>query len=152
MCHSWKKKTGKQSVSLFVRARIHFCYSHLQHTCVSWLIWTSNVNMLHVISCKCQFLTIVLKTTSWLLFRFRDQKVIKVRAILYERSYPCYAGNPERWRCPARQHWLPAHWSVVSCECVPRSTLIGAKIRVYELYVQAKSKEWLLSHTHYMNV
>lgn len=48
-------------------------------------------------------------------------------AYLYNWSYPCYAGNLERWRCPAPQHWLPVHWSGVSCECVPRLNLIGGK-------------------------
>lgn len=64
-------------------------------------------------------------------------KIISVLAYLYNWSYPCYAGNLERWRCPAPQHWLPVHWSGVSCECVPRLNLIGGeKIWIYQLYLQ----------------
>lgn len=91
--------------------------------------------MIHCSYCKiwCQFITSLLKPTSWYPYtlgavvHFWCSWVIKSLANFSEWSYPCYAGNLERWQCPARPHWLPAHWSGVSCECVPRLTLMGGR-------------------------
>lgn len=73
---------------------------------------------------------------------------IKYFADFFEQSYPCYARNLEHWQCPARPHWLPAHWSGVSCECAPRSTLKGrwGEEWVHQLHFQRILNKPLATH------